>query len=287
MDNYIPYFKYECQKPSSRFKLFQNLLNINPNLFHKKRNIFNSDVDNYIDNKNNNNIDELLFQEENQNEINKLKSNFINKSSAIETNAKNYLYYISRNKHKKKINLKQINLSSDNSNTNAYTNISQKSCENRNDEKSNITRLLKRKNNNPLINSEDNSEEDNFYFNKNISFGNDYSKKCLLPNIYNIKGTDITDPNYYDKIANQLLRKKNKEISDYNKNLFENKLHLNKITLKKENQISLPPGHISNPKYYNLGESHLKNNIITNPGNHCISPCVISNNFHKLKSKFI
>ena len=290
MDNYIPYFKYERQKPTSRFTLFQNLLNGNPNLFHKKKSIFNSDIDNYKGEPNKEENDELLFQDENEYQINKFKTNIINKSSVIESNTKNYLKYLSRsNRSHKKTYLKPINLSFEKSNIKSCVNTPMKLCNDRYDEKTSINRLLKRKNIFPTINTEENSEEDNNYLYQNINVGKDYSKrKNFLPSIYNMKGTDITNPYYYDKIANQLLKMKNKEISDYNQSISENKLNFNnKIFVQKENEITLPPGHVSNPKYYNLGESRLKNNIIINPGNHCISPCINSNNFHKLKSIFI
>ena len=41
----------------------------------------------------------------------------------------------------------------------------------------------------------------------------EYSKKYL-------KGTDITDQNYYDKISKQLILQMNKNYMDYNQNLL-------------------------------------------------------------------
>ena len=78
----------------------------------------------------------------------------------------------------------------------------------------------------------------------------------------------------------------NKNYQDYNQNLLNKRyspLTANKMLFIKNDDLALPPGHISNPRYYNLGESRLRSNPIVNPGNR--APIFNYSHHHKLKSE--
>ncbi len=147
----------------------------------------------------------------------------------------------------------------------------------------NLKYLLPNKNNNPFTNINEVSYED--INNDNIRNSN------YLPKIQSLKGTtDITNHNYYDKISKQLILQMNKNYQNYNKDLVNKRYSPNvgkKIFNLKNDNLSLPPGTISNPRYYNLGESRLRSNPIVNPGNR--APIFNNLNYHnhKLKSEFI
>ncbi len=82
----------------------------------------------------------------------------------------------------------------------------------------------------------------------------------------------------------------NKNYVDYNQNLLTKRYSPNmenKLLFLKNDKIPLPPGHISNPRYYNLGESRLRSNPIVNPGNRAPIFNHLNNNNHRLKSEFI
>lgn len=117
------------------------------------------------------------------------------------------------------------------------------------------------------------------------------NKISYLPRIQSYKGmTDITDNNYYDKISKQLIIQMNKNYNDYNQNLVNKRYNSNKenkLLFLRNEKIPLPPGHIANPRYYNLGESRLRSNPIVNPGNRAPIFNNLNNNNHRLKSEFI
>ena len=304
-NSYIPLFLYKQPKQLNHLKLLQNSLKLNPTLFHKKKSQFDPEVINNNHNEQENELTEsYLFQDANNIEINELKNNLNNKELTIEANAKNYLNYIlnnnNNNKRKKNYNLKPINLSYGKQNNNSNVNTPLRSFSNETDSISNSNFSNNGFN---LYNNTRNYTEINKYEiprNKSIDslkyFGNYHKYNInnseknnnVLPKIYK-KTTDITNPNYYDEVSMQLLRKKNLENLEFNRRLIEDKINVNKsnkIILNKDDEFTLPPGRISNPKYYNLGESRLKNNIIINPGNHCNSPSLFPYNYHKLKSEF-
>ena len=304
MKNYIPLFLYEQPKSLNHFKLLQYSLKANPTLFHKKKSKFDPEV---INNSNDEeNIEDLeesyLFQDANNAQINELKNNINTKALTIEANAKNYLNFMLNNsKNKKNNNLKPINSSYRKSHNYSNINTPLKSfsneteiCLNNNFSSYDFNSLYNNSRNFSENNKFGNQKYKSIVVDKNFENDNKYNaddseKTIILPKIYNVKSTDITNPNYYDQISLQLLRKKNIDILQYNKQLLEDKINKNKrnkITSNKDDVFSLPPGRISNIKYYSLGESRLKNNIIINPGNHCNSPGLFPNNYHKLKSEF-
>lgn len=147
-------------------------------------------------------------------------------------------------------------------------------------------------NSNDIINNAFSYDENNVYNNIHVNNNNDninIRSSKYLPKIQSLKGTtDITDQNYYDKVSKQLILQLNKNYMDYNQNILNKRyspISPNKMLYVRNNNLALPPGHISNPKYYNLGESRLKSNPIVNPGNRA----PIFNNYHnhRLKSEFI
>ena len=126
----------------------------------------------------------------------------------------------------------------------------------------------------------------NILNNENDNNNNDY-----LPRIANFKGnTDITDHSYYDKISKQLILQMNKNYVDYNKNLAIKRYNSNEennLYFLRKNKLAAPPQYISNPKYYDLGESKLRSNPIVNPGNRAPIFNYYNNHNHRIKSEFI
>ena len=138
--------------------------------------------------------------------------------------------------------------------------------------------------NDPFIYDENNNNNFPVVDNDN-SRSNDF-----LPRMPSLKGTtDITDQNYYDKISKQLILQMNKNYMDYNQNIINRRYSPsgNKLLFLRNNKLAVPPGHISNPKYYNLGESRLRSNPIVNPGNRAPIFNLYNNHNHKIKSEFI
>ena len=96
---------------STRTKIFKYLLENNPYRYHKKKNCLSSGYDDSDSNGKISNQELLLFQKENERNIN-LFHNFIKcKSQFIEKNKNNYLNFIKNEKEKKnKINnIKTLN----------------------------------------------------------------------------------------------------------------------------------------------------------------------------------
>ena len=80
-----------------------------------------------------------------------------------------------------------------------------------------------------------------------------------------------------------------KNYLDYNKEIINKRKSPNNANnmpyiKNNNNQLTLPIGGISNPNYYNLGESKLSSNPIVNPGNRAVIFNRLRN--HKLKSEF-
>ena len=270
----------------------------------------------------------LFCQDENYKQINSLKKKIKLKSSSIENNTNNYLNFMMREKKLNsvnkivptevsnlKLNKKRINqflfkesftpnkYAINNSNNNYNYNALSKYRNNINIRRNNINdlNLLNRQNisngynnfeNNSLNVDESDINNNDILNNNDISNGNINRNNSFLPRIQSFKGTtDITDNNYYDKISKQLIIQMNKNYLDYNQNLVNQRYspnNVNKSLFLKNDKLAIPPGHISNPKYYNLGESKLKSNPIVYPGNR--APIFNQyNNFnhnHKLKSEF-
>ena len=139
--------------------------------------------------------------------------------------------------------------------------------------------------NNNLNNTDNLNNIDNMNNNDNIRINNSFMER--MPSF---KGTtDITDNSYYDKISKQLILQMNKNYMDFNQNLINKRYSPNagnKFFLKN-NELAIPPGHISNPRYYNLGESRLRSNPIVNPGNRAPIFNRFNSHNHKLKSEFV
>ena len=58
-----------------------------------------------------------------------------------------------------------------------------------------------------------------------------------------------------------------------------------RLYIRNNDELTLPPGRISNPNYYNLGESKLSSNPIVNAGNR--APIFSNFRHNKLKSEFV
>ena len=151
-------------------------------------------------------------------------------------------------------------------------------------------------NSNDIINNAFSYDENNVYNNIHVNNNNDninIRSSKYLPKIQSLKGTtDITDQNYYDKVSKQLILQLNKNYMDYNQNLMIKRYSPspnigNKFFNLRNDKLALPPGHILNPRYYNLGESRLSSNPIVNPGNRAPIFNHYNNHNHKLKSEFI
>ena len=322
-------FLYWNERPTKRIKVIENALKKDPFLYHKKKNVISSRFNDSNEEDSQNINQELLFcQDENSKQINKLKNNKITKSSTIDSNTKNYINYMIREKNEnstKKImptepvspinnyeikirNKRQINkyphqesFTPNKYRYNNLSNIRNNSMEN------NISRLdpincnnmineLNLGNKIKFSNSYKSLANDPFIYdeNNNNNFpvvDNDNSRSNdFLPRMPSLKGTtDITDQNYYDKISKQLILQMNKNYMDYNQNIINRRYSPsgNKLLFLRNNKLAVPPGHISNPKYYNLGESRLKSNPIVNPGNRAPIFNHYNNHNHKIKSEFI
>ena len=317
---------YWNERPEKRIRKIENALKKDPFLYHKKKNVISSRFNDSNNNDGQNTNQELLFcQDENIKEINTLKNKINEKSSTIENNAQNYLNYMIKEKNFNTINKiptepgspknnsyqrthNQINnnLYNQNITPNKYSlnksnnrvyrnnnnifdsinfnnNINELNSGNRMIGSSSYKNIV----NNHLLNNENVNNVD-FAKNRNNSSSN------YLPIIHSLKGTtDITDNNYYDKISKQLILQMNKNYMGYNQNLINQRYSPNNgnkllfLRNNKHNKLSLPPGHISNPKYYNLGESKLKSNPIVYPGNRAPIFNHYNNHNHRLKSEFI
>ena len=317
-------FLYWNERPSRRIKVIENALKKDPFLYHKKKNVISSRFNDSNEEDSQNINQELLFcQDENNKQINTLKNNIITKSSAIDCNTKNFINYMIREKKSNStkklmptdsgylINNYEIknrnkrpyqeSFTPDKYRYNNLSNFRINSMENNisildpincnytiNElnlgNKMQLSNSYKNLANDPLSYDENNNNNFNVVNNDN-NRSNDF-----LPRIPSLKGTtDITDQNYYDKISKQLILQMNKNYMDYNQNIINRRYSPsgNKLLFLKNNKLALPPGHISDPKYYNLGESRLKSNPIVNPGNRAPIFNHYNNHNHKIKSEFI
>ena len=277
-------------RPIKRNEELENILKNNPFMYHKKKYVISSkfnDEDIKDDNKINQEL--LLFQDKNKKHINTLKNRINRRSFLIEENANNYINYMIKEKNLKNNNNIQTEPTPKN---NRYSRLY----------KSGIQSLLSNnydsdKNNLLFLNYNGNCSE------RKINLKNNSYQHNSISNIHNIKNdfshdesnflpkivSDITNNNYYDKISKHLKIQFNKNYLNYNQFLINNKKsqnHLYKIPhIKNNSELALPPGGISNPNYYSLGESKLSSNPIVNPGNR--NPIFGHLNNHKLKSEFV
>ena len=270
----------------------EKVLKNDPFLYHKKKYVISSrfnDGDTKEGDDTNNEL--LVFQDENKKHINTLKNKINKKSFIIEENANNYLNYMMNEKNFNNKNMK----TEPGQRNKRYTQLIKSGIQSLSPNKYALNKNLLFSNyqNNTLdkkfnMNDPYNYNSIDNIHNMNKAFS--YDENNFLPIISTKKSaSDITDNNYYDKISKQLKMKYNKDYLDYNQEMINKRKspsNTNKMPyIKTNNELTLPIGGISNPNYYNLGESKLSSNPIVNPGNRA----QIFNQFrtHKLKSEFV
>ena len=271
--SYFPYLPNSKIDDNKRYKYICDKIEKEPFAYHKKKNssfVFNKQYYISLDsdlNKNRNKINQelLFFQKENDKYINSYNNFMQKKSSQIEENAENYLNYFSGYKN-------NINNEQNFQNTkNNYLNYSQE--------------LLPK----------------NKYLSKNRSVPNLFpstsrnynnitkvktEKNNFIPSLVKTRGSDITNPFFYDEVAKEIMEK-NQEVMAYNMKVSENKFRKKLITSKfSDDKIALAPGKINNPNYYNLGESFLDKNPILNKGIYSPSYSFNANYFNRYKNVF-
>lgn len=271
----------------------ENVLKNEPLLYHKRKYVISSRFNdsNMKDGDNNINKELLFFQDYNNKQINTFKNKINRKSFLIEENANHYLNYMIK---EKKFNGNNIQTEPGNKNK-RYTQLIksgvQRITPTRYDPKNNILfqnynkNSLNKKNNEESLPYQYNSSKNIHNYNKALS----YDENIFLPKITKLKCTDITDNNYYDKITRQLKMQLNKNYLDYNQSLMNKRKSPNNdnkiLYIRNNDELTLPPGRILNPNYYNLGESKLSSNPIVNPGNR--APIFSNFRHNKLKSEFV
>lgn len=269
----------------------EKVLKNDPFLYHKKKYVISTRFNdgNTKDGDDTNN-ELLLFQDENKKHINTLKNKIDRKSFIIEENANNYLNYMMNEKNFNNKNMK----TEPGQRNKRYTQLIKTGIQSLSPNKYALNKNLLFSNyqNNTLdkkfnMNNPYNYNSIDNIHNMNKAFS--YDENNFLPIINTKKSaSDITDNNYYDKISRQLKIKFNKDYLDYNQEMINKRKSPNNANkmpyIKTNNELTLPIGGISNPNYYNLGESRLSSNPIVNPGNRA----QIFNQFrtHKLKSEF-
>ena len=280
--SYFPYLPNSRIEDNKRYKYILEMMEKNPFTYHKRKNVSSSmDLNKYritpinnnsnqnekminynlvdnntIDNSNGNNINQelLFFQRENDKYIDSYNSFMKQKSSTIENNAQKYLNYITQNQNSYNINNKRINFS----NNGEYSNdIGPLSNEYRGRKKFVLEKNKSASNLNAIP----------FRNNKEFTYNTiEVDKKNFIPSLIKARGSDITNPFFYDRIAKEII-KKNQETMDYNLKESENKF-IKKRNLSKysDEKLAVAPGKINNPNYYNLGESKLDKNPILSKG---------------------
>ena len=281
--SYFPYLPNSRIEDNKRYKYILEMMEKNPFTYHKRKNVSSSmDLNNYritpinnnnsnqnkkminfnlidnntIDNSNGNNINQelLFFQRENDKYIDSYNSFMKQKSSAIENNAQKYLNYITQNQNAYNISNKRINFPNNGEYSNDTGPLSneyrgrKKFVLEKNKSACNLNEI-------PLRNNRE------FAYNTI-----EVDKKNFIPSLIKARGSDITNPFFYDRIAKEIIRK-NQETMDYNLKESENKF-IKKRNLSKysDEKLAVAPGKINNPNYYNLGESKLDKNPILSKG---------------------
>ena len=267
----------------------EKVLRNNPFLYHKKKYSISSEFnDSDIEDENSNNQEFLLFQDENKKQINTLKNRINRRNFLMEENANNYINYMMKEKNLKNKNIQTEPTTNNKRYSRLYNSGIQSLMQNNNELKNNNLLFLNYNGNSNQrkINLKNYSYDHNSIsniINKNKAFSPDESN--FVPKIV----SDITNKNYYDKINRHLKIQFNKNYLNYNQFLIDNKKNQNIINktpyIKNNNDLTLPPGGISNPNYYSLGESKLRSNPIVNPGNR--NEIFNHLNNHKLKSEFV
>ena len=271
----------------------ESVLRNNPFLYHKKKYVISSSSnDGNIKDGENTNKESLVFQDENKKQINTLKNKINKKSSIIEENTNNYLNYMMKEKN---FIGKSIKTEPGQQNK-RYHQLIKSGMQSLSPDKYALNKNLLFSNyKNHSLGRRINDNSYPFQFNSidngyNVNKAFSYDENYYLPMIAIKKSaTDITDNNYYDKISRQLKMKLNKNYLDYNQEIINKRKSPNNANkmpyIKNNNELALPIGGISNPNYYNLGESKLSSNPIVNPGNR--APIFNQFRTHKLKSEFV
>ena len=271
----------------------EKVLKNDPFLYHKKKYVISSRFNdgNTKDGDDTNN-ELLLFQDENKKHINSLKNKIDRKSFIIEENANNYLNYMMNEKNFNNKNMK----TEPGQRNKRYTQLIKSGIQSLSPNKYALNKNLLFSNyQNNTLDKKYNFNNNRYNYNSidnihNMNKAFSYDENNFLPIINTKKSaSDITDNNYYDKISRQLKMQFNKNYLDYNQEIINKRKSPNNSNkmpyIKNNNELTLPIGGISNPNYYNLGESKLSANPIVNPGNRA----QIFNQFrtHKLKSEFV
>ena len=279
--SYFPYLPNSKNEDNKRYKYVCDKIEKDPFAYHRKKNasfLFNKyyvaspNEINFGGNQNKINQELLLFQNENDKYINSFNNFMKQKSSEIEENTENYLNYLSQERMINKMNnsktIKQNGI-------NSYINYSH-----RIQPKTKIS-LFRNKSEPDLITLSSrgfNNEVNNF---KTL----ETEKNNFIPGVIKAKGSDITNPFFYDQVAKEIMQK-NQEVMDYNRKQSENKFK-KKITSKfSDDKIPLGPEKINNPKYYDLGASSLIKNPILNKGIYSPSFSYNANYFNRYKNVF-
>ena len=280
--SYFPYLPSSKNEDNKRYKYMLNKIEKEPFIFHKKKNAsfvfkkhyYISQNNNLDLNKNQNKVNQelLFFQNDNDRYINSYNNFMKNKSDLIKENAFNYLHYISQ---KNKLSNTDITNSFEpkiNFLNNSQLLNQPKKILTKNKSLPNIKipfRNLKKEEFKLKL-----AETDK---NNNINF---------VPRIIKARGSDITNPFFYDQVARDIMQK-NYEVMNYNLKESENKFFLKKkIPKYSDEKIALAPGKINNPNYYNLGESKLEKNPILNKGIYSPSFSYNANYFKRYKGIF-
>lgn len=296
--SYFPYLPNSRNEDNKRYKYIRDMMEKNPFTYHKRKNIssslstLNSYMNNFNDIQNNinenkarnfhnsvdrmnnnnyfngNNINQelLFFQKANERYMDSYNNFMKQKSSTIENNAQRYLNYIIQNKRPRDPN----------------TNLSNDLSEKTNNIMSSANEFKKRKNFfyenksasdfNILYNRPKNdiieSKVNNNTINDNNNDTIETEKKNFIPNNIKARGSDITNPFFYDRIAKEII-KKNQEVSKYNLKESEIKYNkMKKLPKYSEDKLAIAPGKRNSPEYYTLGESVLDKNPILNKGDY-------------------
>ena len=295
--SYFPYLPNSRNEDNKRYRFINDMMEKNPFTYHKRKNITSSfsannyyinniDNDDNFDNNSNqiknknqnqmniksypksfstlnnnnysngNNINQelLIFQKANDRYMDSYNNFMRQKSSTIETNAQKYLSYITQNKKRRDIN--NLNLLSNNK-----------------EKTSNIMPLSNdyRFKRNILYENKSASNINTYSIRNNNNINNnsiEVNKKNFIPSYIKARGSDITNPFFYDRIAKEII-KKNQEAMDYNLKESEDKyIKKKKLPKYSDDKLALAPGKINNPKYYSLGDSVLDKNPILNKGDY-------------------
>ena len=282
--SFFPYLPSNKLEDNKRYKNILDKIEKEPFVFHKKKgssfyfdnHYYTSENNNFDLNKNQNKVNQelLIFQNENDKYIDSYNYFMNKKLNKLKENAQNYINYMSK---KTKLNNTDINNRLDTSND-------QNNLLNSSHLINSSKKILYRNGSLPNIKNRFNSflkEKYNFKYSDTRKNNNNF-----VPRLIKAKGSDITNPFFYDKVSKEIMQK-NYEMMNYNLRESENKFNKKrKLPKYSDEKIALPPGKINEPNYYNLGESSLDKNPILNKGIYSPSFCYNANYFKRYKGIF-